>query len=90
MQRHHHQNRGEDVHQRAHQQQSAVQQQQEKVFGLDVRLHPVDQFRGHLGINQVIGEAQRDTHDQQDAAHDGGALDKNFAGNRALASDRDR
>ena len=50
-----------------------------RYFDSHVRLHPIDQARGDFSVDQVIGEAQRDAQNQQDAAHDGGALDEDFA-----------
>jgi hypothetical protein len=50
-----------------------------KYFDCTCDLHPIDQARGHFGVHQVIGEAERDAQDQQDAADDGGAFDEDFA-----------
>ena len=50
-----------------------------RYFDCTCDLHPIDQVRGDLGVDQVIGEAERDAEDQQNAADDGGAFDEDFA-----------
>ena len=46
---------------------------------MNVCPHPVDQLSRHFRINQPIGKSQRHTQNEQNAAHDGGALNEHFA-----------
>ena len=81
----HHHDRRKNVHQAADNEQKEVERQQKRPLRLDRCFDPLDQKCRHLGINQIPGEAQCGSKDQQDGTdkktafgHDAREIPGNF------------
>ena len=70
QQRHQHHDGGKNLHQCTRKQQEHRERQQEDRLVGDHGLHPFDGRVRDAGINQVIGERQRHTQDQQHTPND--------------------
>ncbi len=73
-QRHDHQDRRVNIHQRADNNEQQVEGQQEYDRGINVRLYPFERVLWNLGQDQKACETQSHGQDDHEAAHQRGAL----------------
>ena len=61
-------NRGENVHQAAHDEQENVQHDEQDNFAGNNRAHGLENFHGDLFVDQEVGKSHRCAENNQDAA----------------------